>query len=498
MAIIRNERARNQEPEVKEEPELEEEEIDYAWHPTEEEYVSPLTTDQWAELLSSPSFVDTDQAKAICCLREYGAPATFQQLSIRYRGTMGRYRRWLGEAAQTAGEQFGVEAPRKDQYGMDEWWPLLYQTRATGKVGAGIFEMMLRPEVEEAFLKLEEQEREARKAENIRNLKRIEQLERARQEERERRAAQEAEREARAIEREAQKAVASEVEPVAESAAPVADAPVESEPQQESQTVVVEAADPVFEPDPVVLPTLQEFLRVVSGREALGGARFVPASVAPAGLPVDMAAPIDYALRYAERLREALSLMGEALPRFSAALVARALGDESVERLQEVLNGQRIPAFSYLDAMREQLFVNVDRLETMDGCVQDMPVYAALDELWCPQEVAQLIVERRPCEIAYVVDDAEDRRTGVIVRFAQTSCALLSRVAVPAQADGRKRSPELDVFVRMVDELDEYARVQGIERTSRVIKASQWDALATGVVWPGTMLQEDRHEHRRD
>jgi hypothetical protein len=54
MAIIRNERARNREPEAIEEPEVEEEEIDYDWHPTEDEFVSPITAEQWAELLSSP------------------------------------------------------------------------------------------------------------------------------------------------------------------------------------------------------------------------------------------------------------------------------------------------------------------------------------------------------------------------------------------------------------------------------------------------------------
>ena len=70
IAIIRNERARNRDPEPQEEPEVEEEEVDYDWHPTEEEYVSPLTADQWAELLSSPSFSESDQAKAIRCLRE--------------------------------------------------------------------------------------------------------------------------------------------------------------------------------------------------------------------------------------------------------------------------------------------------------------------------------------------------------------------------------------------------------------------------------------------
>ena len=40
----------------------------------------------------------------------------------------------------------------------------------------------------------------------------------------------------------------------------------------------------------------------------------------------------------------------------------------------------------------------------------------------------------------------------------------------------------------MVDELDEYARVQGVARTSRTITASQWDALVSGTIWPGSLL----------
>ncbi len=513
MAIIRNERARNREPEAIEEPEVEEEEIDYDWHPTEDEFVSPITAEQWAELLSSPSFVETDQAKAVRCLREYGGPATFQQLSIRYRGTMGRYRRWLGEAAQRAGERFGVPAPQQDRFGMDEWWPLLYQTRATGKVGAGIFEMMLRPEVEAAFVMLEEQEREARRAENARNLKRIEQLERARQEERERRAAQEAQA-AQEAARQSETVSAgpeSESEPAAEEGQQSLDLvpqPSEQEvgPTPVGRDIVVprsavettvrvpqppqseDESQPQPQPVPGALPALQEFLRVVAAEQGAGGARFVGVPSGQEGVLVDLAAPIDYALRYAERLRAALAPMGEANAGFSTALVARELKDESVERLQEVLNGQRVPTFDYVDRLRDCLFVNPTRLEVMDGHEQGMPLFVSLDELGGPEEVAQLIVEHRPVEVAYVVDDAQDRRTGVIVRFSTLGCALLTRAEVPAQTDRRKRPPELEAFVAMVDELDEYARVQGVARTSRTITASQWDALVSGNTWPGSLL----------
>ncbi len=493
MAIIRNERARNRDPEPQDEPEVEEEEVDYDWHPTEEEYVSPLTADQWAELLSSPSFIESDQAKAIRCLREYGGPATFQQLSIRYRGTMGRYRRWLSEAAQQAGERFGVPAPQKDRFGMDEWWPLLYQTRATGKVGAGIFEMTLRPEVEDAFLRLEEQEREARRAENARNLKRIEQLERARQEERERRAA------AAHAELEPPQDMASEVdgqevdEPVAESLptpqvvesaqdeTPASVAPVVEEPaEEEPPTQVLESG--------TQLQALVAFLEAMEADERAGGTRFVPAAGdVQETMSLAVAAPIDYALRYAERLRYVLALMREADPRLCAASIARAVGDDSVATIQDVLNGQQIPSFAYLGKLQDELFVNVERLEVMDGQEIEMPVFRTLQELRRPQEVASLLCERLPAQIAYVVDDSKSRRTGMVVRFSDTACVLLTRQAVDAQPE-RSKNPRLDAFVSMVDELDDFARERHVERTSHQLSAEQWNNLVAGRIWPGRVL----------
>lgn len=468
MAIIRNDRARQREPEVAQEVEAEEE-IDYDWHPTEDEYVSPLTAEQWAELFSDARFCESDAAQAVRCLRAYGEPATFQQLSIRYRGTMGRYRRWLGEAAQAAGERFGVAAPQQNQFGMDEWWPLLYQTRNTGKPGAGIFEMALRPEVEDAFLLIEEQERQARRAENARNLQRIEQLERARQEERERRAAEVAA---------AVPAQAPEPEPEPESVQEAV------EPQQEAEATPAPAAAPQPEPEVTdvfipVLSALQEYLKAIAPEQRAGASRYIAASQDSVDVPLDVAAPLDYALRYAERLRYVLALMRDAIPGISAATVARELEDESVAQLQEVLNGQRIPTFAYLDGLRECLCVNVERLEASDGWADNLPAFCTLQELYSPEEVADLLVSDPPTEIAYVVDDAPERHTGLIVRFAGLRCALLTRTAAEAQEDE---------FLRMVDELDDFARVRGVARSSRSVSAAQWDALVAGTLWPGKLL----------
>jgi hypothetical protein len=378
---------------------------------------------------------------------------------------------------------------------MDEWWPLLYQTRATGKVGAGIFEMMLRPEVEEAFLRLEEQEREARRAENARNLKRIEQLERARQEERERRAAAaaaQAEREPpmnvdtedegqQADEPMPEPSPAPEVIEPAQDEAPESVAPAVDEPVEEEPLAEVLSSGPQ-------LPALVAFLEAMEEDERTGGTRFVPATDdAQATMSLAVAAPIDYALRYAERLRYVLALMREADPRLCAASIARAVGDDSVATIQDVLNGQEIPSFAYLDKLQDKLFVNVNRLEVMDGLEAEMPVFCSLQERYRPQEVAELLCERLPVQIAYVVDDSESRRTGMVVCFSNASCALLTRQAVDAQPE-RSKNPRLDAFVSMVDELDDFARERHVERTSHQLSAEQWDNLVAGRIWSGRVL----------
>ncbi|MDO4537329.1 MAG: hypothetical protein Q4B54_04145 [Coriobacteriales bacterium] len=544
MAIIRNDRTARQEPGQGEIAELEEEEIDYSWHPTEEEFSSPITAEQWAELLGDTSFCETDAARSVRCLYEYGEPATFQQLSIRYRGTMGRYRRWLSEAAQAAGERYGVGAPQKDRFGMDEWWPLLYRTRTTGKPGAGIYEMELRPEVESAYALIEQQEREAKLAENARNLKRIEQLERARQEERARKAAQQAEREAREAEaariaeeaRAAEAALAQEMARRSDDARPVEVAqqqlvlaaggaieitpnpPVVAAPEQPSAeapassnednapaaseradksavalptvaAVVPAAPAPEPEPEQPTLGELTAFLLAVKEAQGTGaGARFLSGGSDSLELaPLDVAAPVDYALRYAERLRAVLALMCEGSLGVSGAALARELGDESVEAFQNVLNGQCIPSFDYLDKLRTRLFINVQRLEVIEGREGELPSFSTLDEIFTARELVSFLAQDTPQEIAYVVDDSKDRRTGVIVRFSPVRCALLTRTPTNSK-NKRSKTPLLKAFVAMVDELDAFARERGISRTSQQLSEEQWDALAAGTVWPGTYL----------
>ena len=518
MAIIRNERSKRTHEvagATVEDAEAEEE-IDYTWHPNEDEYVSPLTSEQWAELLSDEAFMESDAGRAVRCLREYGEPATFQQLSIRYRGTMGRYRRWLAEAAQTAGERYGVEAPQQDQFGMDEWWPLLYQIRNAGKPGAGIFEMSLRSEVEDAFLQLEEEERLAKRAENARQLKRIEQLERARMEERQRAAGSPRQRSGGATNVEAHgptQAVTSDVhkdegandnagQESKGSSRSVEETPKRrqeksreergavSVPMSRIRTTETQGEAPAKlaeEASTRQLPALTSFMRL-GEQSAAKGTRYVAKEAAAHEGAMDVATPLDYALRYADRLRYAFSLMRSSLPTLTLAELAREMGDESVEALQQLVNGQVIPTFAYLDTLRSRLYVGVDRLEAPDGHEESLPVFATLGEVCGSDGIGALLVGESLREIAYVVDDSNDRRTGVIIRFSDVRCALLTRDAVRGAAH-RAESQNLEAFIRMVDELDGFARSQGALRTSRQVTAADWEDLVAGRVWPGAFLQ---------
>lgn len=479
MAIIRNNRSSrlSQDSQVEDNPE--EIEIDYSWHPSEEEFTSPITADQWAELLGDASFAETDAARAVRCLHDYGEPATFQQLSIRYRGTMGRYRRWLNEAAKAAAERYGVPAPQKDQFGMDEWWPLLYRMRATGKPGAGVFEMELRIEVEQAYAKIEEKEKQAKRAENARQLQRIEQLERARKEERERRAAKIAQTQVEEY--------AEPVEETPEEPEPPTTPEPEPKPKSSVRTVAeVVGVDSVQQPrvatavvktvaQPVqkqeesasTLPAFSEYLE-----ESVASLADTLDSIGSDDVSFDATGPVDYALRYADRLRNALELIRKGQPRVTAAAVARQLGDTSVRSLQDILNGEQIPDFDYVERISGGLFINPEYLEAVEDMESFIPVFCTFGELLDATGTVLDFAKDAPVQIAYVVEGSRKKRAGVILRFSALRCALASRVAINSRAKS---------------ELDKYARSEGIACTTHTISARTWNELMSGKLWPGTL-----------
>ena len=197
---------------------------------------------------------------------------------------------------------------------------------------------------------------------------------------------------------------------------------------------------------------------------------------------------IDYAGRYASRLQQALLELMVSDPALTEATLARALGDPSVEHLQAVLSGKAIPEFSYLDRIAATLFVGTMRLEASDANVDAYPMFVTYAEVHGTKSTAQLAKEvDAVTAVRYVVDDSPDRRTVVVMGFGAGRACLLSRVPV-ASAGHRGQSPELDAFMRLVDEIDSQIANRGVTRTSTQVSGAEFAQLIAGSTWPGTLL----------
>lgn len=479
MTIIRNDRRQREAQGASTPPEdaALEEDVDYSWHPSDEELPNPIPADRWLAMLSDPEVFDKDGLHAVECLNDYGGPVTFQQLSVKYRGTMGRYRKWLNGVAQRAATHEGRQPLGKDQFGQDEWWPYLYRQRIAGKAAANVHEMLLRPEVVEAL----EKRGEAASAERKRQVQQAADAERARRAEQRRArlaAAEKAEAERRA-QRETERAKAAE-QRAEESAGAV---PGELE-DRSAPVAAAQGAAPAAGNDP-----LTGFLQTMAALERdqrTEGAKGDAATGSGAQRPGSWR-PLDYAHRYADRLADALELVSEGLPGLTVARVAREAGEESVAGLQSCLNGSSIPSFATLDRLCDLLFLNEGWLEAPDHLAADLPVFATVRERLGVEGASGLVWGDAPREVVFVMDDSPERRGGIIVRQTPLRCALLERMPVSADAD-RYSDPALSAYVRLVREID--ARADGTTLTTRSLKvsAADWDALASGLVWPGTLL----------
>lgn len=509
MAIIRNDRRAREaaERQAGERHQSEEDEdVDYGWHPTQEELPDPIPTERWLAMLDDPTVFDEDGMRAVRCVNDYGGPVTFQQLSVKYRGTMGRYRRWLTGVAERAAKHEGREPLGTDQLGQEEWWPYLWRQRIAGKAMANVHEMLLQPELVEALRQHDaagEAERKAQEQEEaLAEAKRRSEQRRAMLEAA---AKAQAEREARQQAQEAEQPAVPAERPAARRdgwAEPASEAPRDDRPAAQQAPAPAQAAKPhklVLDP-PVegtsepALASLTAYLKTMEGIAAERGERDEQAGTkarkgrqqAKAGSQPAAAAPLDYAARYAARLREALELVSAGLPGLTAAQVARALGDESVEALQGVLNGTAIPSFAYVDRLCDLLFLNAARLEAADAQTEGLPVFCTLRERYGAEGAAAALEDSAPEQAVFVMDDGPERRSGTILRLGELRYALVEREPVSADAD-RYHDPALSAYVKFVRDVDARAKSSGLETRSLKISAADWDALASGRLWPGTL-----------
>lgn len=585
MAIIRNDRRAREEQAEAQKTHDEDDQLvtDYSWHPSLEEFDPQLTPEDWLALLDDPAVFDEDGLRAVECLHEFGVPTTLQQLSVRYRGTMGRYRRWLNTTAERVGRRLGIEAPEHDQFGNDEWWPLLYQRRGIGKAAANQHELRLRDELAQALdMRAAVKKKVQRRAEQAQTKERERQV-RAQAEAlrsrgtgssrgasgstaratpnaaEQRRAAQEAraEREARLsqitvdrttesvpeIEAEmpakepkprmtkAQAAVAariaqaqqraggSESKPPTAASAPT-DMPTGSQ-STPSQQSMQGAANVTSQPTPASSDAQEDAHAAASEPANAAGA---PRGLSRSGFPYEAVRtyllaldrehpadevqrparvsrrpssqttpedavhlPLDYAVRYSNRLWTAFDLVGEAVPDLTAARVARLMGCPSVEPLQQVLNGEEIPGFELVDSLCMALGLNYEYLEAADEHEQQMPVFATVQELCRASSVAEVLGDAAPSRILVLKSKDDDQAANVVLCFGSLRCLLLDRHGVVMGADS-EQDPTYRAFVALVNDLQEYALREGVEFGNRSVSAKNWQQLQQGRAWPGALI----------
>ncbi|MDY3901447.1 MAG: hypothetical protein SOZ36_07225 [Atopobiaceae bacterium] len=534
MAIIRNDR-RAREVAAEQARETEEEaEVDYTWRPTEEEYPLDVSVDDWCEMLEDPAIFDEDGLNVLECFFNYGSPATFQQLSVRYRGTMGRYRRWLNSAAERAGARLGVEPPAMDRFGNPDWSGVLALSRPAGKVAAGMREYRLRDELEGALRRRAARQAEAKKAADLASAKAQaksaaqERLAEARRKSVDQaaveramadRAAAErarAEREAKlaamaipaadepveefddafaaAVPLERRDAAEKDVEAAAATPAPAPAAPTSpsadaapagavTPESAAAPTPVCAAAAPGAAPE---LPALAALVEALGPREREvreGLAQSVVASRRERRRPSERGL-LDYASTYAERLYEAVDLIAASDPTVTAARLARAAGDESVEGLQRYLNGEAVPGFAYLDRLCAALGLSAARLDASEDAARALPVFETLSER-LGAEVAHLPALDAPREVLLVSDGSASARAGVVLGFGELRYALLDRGAVATR--GKRADALAGAFEAARRELCAWADAEGVPVREVRLDAPEWDELAAGRLWPGAV-----------
>lgn len=534
MAIIRNDR-RAHEVAAEQARETEEEaEVDYTWRPTEEEYPLDVSVDDWCEMLEDPAIFDEDGLNVLECFFNYGSPATFQQLSVRYRGTMGRYRRWLNSAAERAGARLGVEPPAMDRFGNPDWSGVLALSRPAGKVAAGMREYRLRDELEGALRRRAARQAEARRVADLASAKA--QAKSAAQERlaeaRRKSVDQAAVERAMADRAAAERARAEREAKLAAMAIPAADEPVEEFDDAFAAAVPLERRDAAEKdaevaaatpapapaaptsqsadaapagavtpesaaaPTPVCaaaapgaapeLPALAALVEALGPRERevrVGLAQSVVASRRERRRPSERGL-LDYASTYAERLYEAVDLIAASDSTVTAARLARAAGDESVEGLQRYLNGEAVPGFAYLDRLCAALGLSAARLDASEDAARALPVFETLSER-LGDEVAHLPALDAPREVLLVSDGSASARAGVVLGFGELRYALLDRGAVATR--GKRADALAGAFEAARRELCAWADAEGVPVREVRLDAPEWDELAAGRLWPGAV-----------
>ena len=118
------------------------------WQP--EDYNSPLTINDWGELLSDSSVFTVNSLQIMKRMKDYGGQATCSQLSVMYGETVNFYNTGASTLAKRVAE--AKELPMVElRPGEERWWPILFQGKPAGKDEDGVFIWKLRDELSAAL-----------------------------------------------------------------------------------------------------------------------------------------------------------------------------------------------------------------------------------------------------------------------------------------------------------------------------------------------------------
>lgn len=118
------------------------------WIPAE--YVSPLTKEDWLELLADSEVFNTSSLEIMKRLKDYGGAATCTQLSVRYGETKNFYNKGASSLAERIASKKRLKIVEIHP-GEERWWPILFTGKQAGKDEEGSFIWKLRDELSEAL-----------------------------------------------------------------------------------------------------------------------------------------------------------------------------------------------------------------------------------------------------------------------------------------------------------------------------------------------------------
>lgn len=120
------------------------------WMPAD--YVSPLSVDDWTELLQDTSVFTVSSLEIMKRMLDYGGEATCTQLAVKYGETANFYNTGSSTLAKRIAEKKEL-TPVEIRPGEERMWPILYMGKHAEKDTEGVFVWKLRDELKAALEK---------------------------------------------------------------------------------------------------------------------------------------------------------------------------------------------------------------------------------------------------------------------------------------------------------------------------------------------------------